>query len=69
MNVIQSVSLRPRQAAEFLGIAPATLWRWVKERKDESFPQPRKLGPRTTVFIQAELAAFRERQSPDGSAA
>jgi predicted DNA-binding transcriptional regulator AlpA len=68
MNVTPSASLRPRQAAEFLGIAPATLWRWVKERKAESFPQPRKLGPRTTVFVQSELAAFRERQPSPGGA-
>jgi prophage regulatory protein len=67
MDGNQSLSLRPKHAAEFLGIAPATLWRWVKERKDENFPQPRKLGPRTTVFVQSELAAFRERQPSGGS--
>jgi prophage regulatory protein len=69
MNGTHSPSLRPRQAAEFLGISPATLWRWVKERKSDEFPQPRKLGPRTTIFVQSELAAFRERQPSGGSAA
>lgn len=53
----QSRSLRPKQAAEFLGISAATLWRWAKERKD--FPKPCRLGPRTTVFEQSELVDFR----------
>jgi predicted DNA-binding transcriptional regulator AlpA len=46
-------SLRPAQAAIALGVSPATLWRWLKERPD--FPRPRKLGPRATVWIAAEL--------------
>jgi predicted DNA-binding transcriptional regulator AlpA len=53
-------SLRPNQAAEFLGIAPATLWRWLNERPD--FPRSRKIGPRTTVFDLAELAQWRDAQ-------
>lgn len=55
-----SVSLRPKHAAEFLGIALPTLWRWVKQRND--FPRPRKLGPRTTVFVASELSDFRDKQ-------
>lgn len=54
------VSLRPKHAAEFLGIGRATFWRWVKERSD--FPKPRRLSPRCTVFDQAELVAWRDAQ-------
>lgn len=55
-----SKSLRPTQAADFLGIALPTLWRWLKERPD--FPRSRKIGPRCTVFDQAELSAWRDSQ-------
>ncbi len=53
-------SLRPKQAAEFLGVGVATLWRWIKERHD--FPKPRRLSPRCTVFDSGELVAWRDKQ-------
>jgi predicted DNA-binding transcriptional regulator AlpA len=53
-----SPSLRPRQAAAFLGIALSTLWRWVASR--EGFPRPVRLSPRTTVFRLSDLADWRE---------
>jgi predicted DNA-binding transcriptional regulator AlpA len=53
-------SLRPTQAADFLGIALPTLWRWLKERPD--FPRSRKIGPRCTVFDAGELTAWRDSQ-------
>jgi prophage regulatory protein len=61
-----SPSLRPRQAAAFLGISMPTLWRWSKSRKEEGFPQPVRLGPRTTVFDEGELVAFRDKQKRGG---
>ena len=54
-------SLRPKHAAEFLGIGRATLWRWSKERAD--FPKGRRLSSRCTVFDQCELAAWRDAQT------
>lgn len=54
-------SLRPKLAAEYLGIGRATLWRWVKERAD--FPKPRRLSARCTVFDAGELAAWRDAQT------
>lgn len=60
-------SLRPKPAAEFLGIGIATLWRWSRERHD--FPKPRKLSPRCTVFDQGELIAWRDAQSSGRKAA
>lgn len=61
MHQIQSRSYRPKQAAELLGIGPATLWRWIKERED--FPRPRRLSPRCTVFDGNELIAWRDAQA------
>ena len=53
-------SARPQQSAALLGIGLSTLWRFAKERPD--FPRPRKLSPRVTVFIVAELLAWRDAQ-------
>ena len=58
-------SLRPRQAAQFLGIGHSTLWRWSKERPD--FPQPIVLGPRTTVWALDKLVAWRDAQAVQGA--
>jgi prophage regulatory protein len=58
-------SLRPKQAAEFLCIGRATLWRWSKERAD--FPKPRRLSSRCTIFSMDELSAWRDAQ-PCGKA-
>lgn len=55
-----TTSLRPRHAAEFLGISEATFWRWAKQRED--FPAPIKLGPRTTVYPLDKLTAWRDSQ-------
>lgn len=54
------VSIRPKQAAELLGIGRATLWRWASEKRD--FPQPIRLSPRCTVFDLGELVAWRDAQ-------
>lgn len=54
-------SLRPKYAAEFLGIGRATLWRWSKERAD--FPKLRHLSARCVVFDAGELAAWRDAQT------
>jgi prophage regulatory protein len=53
-------SYRPNQAAEFLGIGRATLWRWVKERHD--FPRPIRLSARCTVIPGDKLIAWRDAQ-------
>jgi len=53
-------SARPKVAAWILGVSLATVWRWSATRHD--FPKPRKIGPRTTVFVTAELIAFRDKQ-------
>jgi predicted DNA-binding transcriptional regulator AlpA len=63
----QSTSLRPRKAAEFLGISVATLWRWAKYRDD--FPRPIKLGPTVTVWPVDKLIAWRDRQQEQTSTA
>lgn len=55
---MQPRSYRARQAAEMLGISPATFWRWVKST--QNFPKPRRLGSRCTVFDADELLAWRD---------
>jgi prophage regulatory protein len=61
-----NASMRPRQAAQYLGVSQATLWRWVKR---PGFPQPLALGPRVTVFKSDELREWRDSQAvPDGAA-
>lgn len=60
-----SKSLRPKQAAHFLGIGIATLWRWAKERAD--FPKARRLSSRCTIFDAAELEAWRDSHLQGGA--
>lgn len=55
-------SIRPKAAAEFLGISISTLWRWAKQRDD--FPTARKLSPRCTVFNAEELVDWRNTAPP-----
>jgi prophage regulatory protein len=55
-----SQSLRPKAAAEFLGVCESTLWVLAK-RPD--FPARMKLSPRVTVFDRDQLAQFRDAQA------
>lgn len=54
-----SQSLRPKAAAQLLGVGIATLWRW-SARPD--FPHCRRLSARCTVFDRDELLAWRDAQ-------
>lgn len=58
--LVLSTSLRPKKAAELLGVGVATLWRWAKERGD--FPKPKRLSARCTVFDSGELISWRDAQ-------
>jgi predicted DNA-binding transcriptional regulator AlpA len=53
-------SLRPKAAAQFLGVCESTLWVLAK-RPD--FPPRMKLSPRVTVFDRDALAQFRDAQA------
>jgi prophage regulatory protein len=66
MDARPNDSLRPNGAAKFLGIGRSTLYKWAKERPE--FPQPIKLGTRTTVFRLDELAAWRDAQGQKAGA-
>ena len=61
MNKSFRQSYRPKQAAEFLGIGVATVWRWIKERPD--FPRPIRLSARCTVIDGDQLVAWRDAQA------
>lgn len=57
---VQGQSLRPQQAADFLGIHVATLWKWSKARPN--MPKPLRISTRCTVFDRDELLAWRNAQ-------
>jgi predicted DNA-binding transcriptional regulator AlpA len=47
---------RTKETCERYKIARATLWRWVKDRKD--FPKPIKAGARVTLFDLNAIDAY-----------
>lgn len=57
-------SVRPKQAAELLGVSLPTFWRWAAERPD--FPKLRRLSARCTVGDTAELIAWRDSKMKGG---
>jgi prophage regulatory protein len=65
METQLTTSLRPAQAAKFLGIGESTFWRWAKERDD--FPKAIKLGARITVYPLDKLTAWRDAQANKGA--
>lgn len=50
-------ALRAKDAAQFLGIALSTFWRWVGEGK---LPKGRRLSPRCTVWLRTDIERFLE---------
>lgn len=60
MPVQEARSVRPKEAAELLGISEPTLHRYARLRP--GFPAKRKFSPGVTVFLVAELIAWRDAQ-------
>lgn len=54
-------NLRPRQAADALGIGLSTFW--LNARTDPDFPTLIQLGPKTTVVREADLEAYIEKKA------
>lgn len=52
--------LRPKDAASFLGVSHATLWRWHK-RAD--FPRAKRISRGVTLFDTSELQEWIGRQA------
>ena len=50
--------LRPNHFAKKLGMSTPTLWRRVKQ--DPDFPQPVRISPAITGFVEAEADAYIE---------
>ena len=57
----QGPSLRPKQAAKFLGIGVNTFWRYARERPD--FPKLIRFSSRCTTVTQDALVAWRDAQA------
>jgi prophage regulatory protein len=55
MNSNNTRLIRIKEVAHKVGIAKSTVWHMVKEGK---FPKPKKLSPRVTVWIEAEVDEF-----------
>jgi predicted DNA-binding transcriptional regulator AlpA len=54
-------NLRPRQAADALGIGLSTFW--LKAKTDPDFPPLIRLGAKSTVVREADLEAYVEKKS------
>lgn len=50
---MESVVIRPRAAAKYIGVGISTFWRFAKD--DPTFPKPFKIGPQATVLMRADL--------------
>jgi prophage regulatory protein len=55
--------LRPRHAAELLGCARSTVYKF--ERIDPTFPKKRRLTPRLVGWYRHELEEWMERRAED----
>lgn len=47
--------IRIQEVMDKVGIAKSTVWDIVKK---ETFPKPRKLSPRVTVWVEAEIDEY-----------
>lgn len=55
--------IRIKEVMDKTGIARSTIWYMVK---NETFPVPRKLSPRVTVWVESEIDEFIEKIINDG---
>lgn len=53
-------NLRPRQAADALGIGLSTFW--LKANTDPDFPPLIRLGPKCTVVREVDLEVYLEKK-------
>jgi len=58
METINPPVLRPKQAAQYIGLSLPTFWRLVKD--DPQFPQPFRLGANSRAVMRADLDAWLE---------
>lgn len=59
-------NLRPRQAADALGMGLSTFW--LAARTDPEFPPLIKLGPKCTVVREADLEAYVKKKAEASAA-
>lgn len=51
--------LRPKQAAQYLGVSLPTFWRWAQA---DTFAPLFKLGPNSTAVLRSDLDAWLEKR-------
>lgn len=51
--------IRVRAVAAKFDVSPATIWRYTKQLP--GFPQPVKMGPQNTAWVEAEIDAYLQR--------
>jgi excisionase family DNA binding protein len=52
---VEEKGMRIKEAAEFLGVKPGTIFKWVKN--EPSFPKGVKVG-KLRIFLKSDLVAF-----------
>jgi len=50
---IKPAILRPKQAAQYIGVSVSSFWRFTKQ--DESFPKVFKVGVKTSAVMRDDL--------------
>ena len=61
----ERLTMRAKDAAEYIGISRSTLWRLVRAGE---IPAPIEIGPQTKVFRVEWLAAFIDRKEGEQAA-
>lgn len=55
-QVINPPVLRPKQAAQYIGVSLPSFWRYAKY--DPDFPRPLRLGPNARAVMRDDLDAW-----------
>lgn len=57
-TIVNPAVMRPRQAAEYIGLSYPTFWRLAKT--DPDFPKPFKLSTNSSAVMREDLDAWLE---------
>ncbi|MCE1227358.1 MAG: AlpA family phage regulatory protein [Geobacteraceae bacterium] len=57
--------IRIKQVSEIIGIAPSTIYQWLREGK-HNFPAPIKIGGKTSLYRLSEVTEWVNGQAAGG---